>query len=57
MAGWVGDFNDLSYIFVRIAVACRRKAKKILSRGIFPGARVMRGVDWQWEEQDGEEWE
>lgn len=32
---------------------CRRKAKKVMSRGIFPGARVVRGVDWQWEEQDG----
>ena len=25
---------------------CRRS-------GIFPGARVVRGVDWQWEDQDG----
>ena len=31
----------------------RRKGKKILCRGIFPGARVVRGVDWQWEDQDG----
>ncbi|XP_062563815.1 E3 ubiquitin-protein ligase mind-bomb [Armigeres subalbatus] len=31
----------------------RRKAKKIAVRGIFPGARVVRGVDWQWEDQDG----
>lgn len=31
----------------------RRKSKKITSRGIFPGARVVRGVDWQWEDQDG----
>ena len=23
-------------------------------RGINPGARVVRGVDWQWEDQDGE---
>ena len=22
-------------------------------RGLFPGARVIRGVDWQWDEQDG----
>lgn len=29
-------------IFLQIAV-----------RGIFPGARVVRGVDWQWEDQDG----
>ena len=25
-----------------------------MARGIFSGARVVRGVDWQWEEQDGE---
>jgi len=31
----------------------RRKSKKVLARGIFPGARVVRGVDWQWEDQDG----
>ena len=31
----------------------RRKSKKIMARGIFPGARVVRGVDWQWEDQDG----
>jgi len=31
----------------------RRKSKKISARGIFPGARVVRGVDWQWEDQDG----
>jgi len=31
----------------------RRKSKKITSRGICPGARVVRGVDWQWEDQDG----
>ena len=35
-------------------MTCRRKAKKIMSRGIFPGARVVRGADWQWEDQDGE---
>lgn len=31
----------------------RRKSKKIMSRGIFPGARIVRGVDWEWEDQDG----
>lgn len=24
-----------------------------MSRGIFPGAVVMRGADWRWEDQDG----
>lgn len=37
----------------RILMEPRRKSKKITVRGIFPGARVVRGVDWQWEDQDG----
>lgn len=37
----------------RMCVETRRKSKKITVRGIFPGARVIRGVDWQWEDQDG----
>lgn len=39
-----GTFINISLIdsFVQIAI-----------RGIFPGARVVRGVDWQWEDQDG----
>jgi len=40
-------------LFYRVLVEPRRKSKKITSRGIFPGARVVRGVDWQWEDQDG----
>lgn len=31
----------------------RRKSKKIAYKGLFSGARVVRGVDWQWEDQDG----
>lgn len=42
------------YIFpFRVLTDPRRKSKKIAIRGIFPGARVVRGVDWQWEDQDG----
>ncbi|GAB1601619.1 E3 ubiquitin-protein ligase MIB1-like isoform X2 [Argonauta hians] len=37
----------------RVMLEPRRKSKKVTARGIFPGARVMRGVDWQWEDQDG----
>ena len=39
--------------FHRTLVEPRRKSKKISARGLFPGARVVRGVDWQWEGQDG----
>ena len=37
----------------KVLLECRRKSKKIPVRGIFPGARVIRGVDWSWEDQDG----
>lgn len=41
------------FLFFRVLLEPRRKSKKITARGIFPGARVVRGVDWQWEDQDG----
>jgi hypothetical protein len=37
----------------RVLLEPRRKAKKTTCRGLFPSARVVRGVDWQWEDQDG----
>lgn len=30
----------------------RKYSKKVSFRGIFRGARVVRGVDWQWGDQD-----
>lgn len=56
-----GDKHHLRHRFYRITMPAgertmlepRRKSKKIAVRGIFPGARVVRGVDWQWEDQDG----
>ncbi|XP_066156135.1 E3 ubiquitin-protein ligase MIB1 [Euwallacea fornicatus] len=56
-----GDKHHLRHRFYRITtpggerfyLEPRRKTKKIAIRGIFPGARVVRGVDWQWEDQDG----
>lgn len=56
-----GDKHHLRHRFYRITTpGCerfllepRRKSKKIAIRGIFPSARVVRGVDWQWEDQDG----
>ncbi|XP_046402903.1 E3 ubiquitin-protein ligase mib1-like [Ischnura elegans] len=56
-----GDKHNLRHRFFRITtlgservlLEPRRKSKKIAVRGIFPGARVVRGVDWQWEDQDG----
>ena len=40
-------------MYSRVIMEPRRKSKKITARGIFPGAKVIRGVDWHWETQDG----
>jgi E3 ubiquitin-protein ligase mind-bomb len=37
----------------RILVEARKKSKKIPFKGMYPGARVVRGVDWQYGDQDG----
>eukprot|EP00094_Tigriopus_californicus_P011432 TCALIF_11037-PA protein Name:"Similar to MIB2 E3 ubiquitin-protein ligase MIB2 (Gallus gallus)" AED:0.04 eAED:0.04 QI:0/0/0/0.5/1/1/2/0/1055 len=36
-----------------IEVPPRNGCRKILTRGILPGAKVVRGHDWAWENQDG----
>ncbi|XP_071952953.1 E3 ubiquitin-protein ligase MIB1-like isoform X2 [Antedon mediterranea] len=56
-----GDKHSLRHRFYRmntpssekVLLEPRRKSKKIGARGIFAGARVVRGVDWEWEDQDG----
>lgn len=45
--------DNAQYSKVGVLMEPRKKAKKITVRGIFPGARVVRGVDWQWDDQDG----
>ena len=40
-------------MYFRVSVPVRRKSKKIPAKGLYPGARVVRGVDWQWDDQDG----
>ncbi|XP_050439375.1 E3 ubiquitin-protein ligase mib1 [Adelges cooleyi] len=56
-----GDKHNTRHRFYRITypngerqlMEPRKKSKKISVRGLFAGARVVRGVDWQWEDQDG----
>ena len=36
-----------------IPVGKRANCTKVQSKGFFPGARVTRGRDWKWGEQDG----
>ncbi|XP_071805761.1 E3 ubiquitin-protein ligase MIB2-like [Asterias amurensis] len=57
------DKHDLTHCFSRIdayhiqgvEVPPRSKSTKCKALGMFPGARVMRGPDWEWKEQDGGE--
>ncbi len=37
----------------RFLMEPRKRSKKVTQRGLCAGARVVRGVDWQWEQQDG----
>jgi E3 ubiquitin-protein ligase mind-bomb len=37
----------------RVLIEPRKKSKKIPNKGIYSGARVIRGIDWQYDDQDG----
>lgn len=37
----------------RVPVGKRSNCTKVQSKGFFPGAKVTRGRDWKWGEQDG----
>lgn len=39
----------------RVELPPRHESPKIVSKGIFAGARVTRGYDWDWSNQDGGE--
>ncbi len=39
----------------RILIDPRRKAKKVAFRGLYPGAKITRGPDWNYGEQDSGE--
>ncbi|XP_035780860.1 E3 ubiquitin-protein ligase MIB2-like [Anopheles albimanus] len=55
------DVHDLEHPFIRfqtansvgIRVPPRKGAVKVQLKGIFVGARVTRGPDWEWNNQDG----
>lgn len=60
---YMADKHDLAHIFVRydtagsagVEMPKRQGAVKVQARGIFTGARVVRGHDWDWGNQDGGE--
>ncbi|KAJ8961169.1 hypothetical protein NQ318_008850 [Aromia moschata] len=56
-----GDKHNLTHSFKRfdheaskgVNVAPRMNARKCELRGIFKGAKIVRGYDWEWGDQDG----
>jgi len=42
-------------LLCRILIDPRKKAKKLTVRGLYPGAKVARGFDWNYGEQDAGE--
>jgi E3 ubiquitin-protein ligase mind-bomb len=60
----MNDTHDLTHPFRRfdsasssvgVEISPRHESPKIVSKGIFAGARVVRGPDWDWGNQDGGE--
>ena len=41
-------------ILYSVVVPTRESSKKVLAKGFFPDAEVIRGHDWLWGDQDGE---
>ncbi|KAH9495556.1 E3 ubiquitin-protein ligase mib2 [Bulinus truncatus] len=60
---YTSDKHDTTHTFIRhislssegVAVPPRSQGQKTNALGIFPGATVCRGPDWQWGDQDGGE--
>ncbi|CAF0858490.1 unnamed protein product [Brachionus calyciflorus] len=48
-------YRILTQTSEKVLVKSRRKSKKISYKGIYPGARVIRGLDWIWDNQDKSE--
>ena len=47
-----GEVTVVSYC-CSTQVAPRRNARKLVAKGLFPDATVVRGHDWEWDNQDG----
>jgi E3 ubiquitin-protein ligase mind-bomb len=60
---YMADKHDTAHSFLRFETASstgvkigkRAGSTKVQSRGIFNGAKVVRGPDWDWDNQDGGE--
>jgi hypothetical protein len=59
----MSNVHDLEHIFERrdnadsggVKVSKRVDSPRLKAQGIFKGAQVVRGKDWLWGDQDGEE--
>ena len=59
---YMADKHDLTHQFMRFetsssqgAIVSKRQGSiKLAAKGIFKGAIVVRGPDWDWQDQDGE---
>ena len=40
-------------VAARTRVSPRMDARRVVAKGLFPGAVVVRGCDWRWNDQDG----
>lgn len=58
---YMADVHDLNHTFQRfqtlnsagVQLPAREGCTKVMLRGIFIGAKVSRGTDWEWSNQDG----
>jgi len=58
---YMADEHDIQHVFHRrdssrvegVSVGRRSNERKIQARGIYPGAKVTRGPDWEYDNQDG----
>ena len=48
-------FITPTHTLFSITVPPRKVSKKIPARGLFPNAKVVRGLDWIWGDQDGKQ--
>ncbi|GFS08194.1 E3 ubiquitin-protein ligase MIB2 [Elysia marginata] len=63
-ACYMADKHDLQHTFLRfdttnskgtkVPKRANSQTQRVQSLGVFPGARVSRGPDWDWGNQDGE---
>ena len=50
---YCGNHSAFASLY-RTRVTHRDRARRLVAWGIFPGAEVVRGRDWRWNDQDGE---